>query len=88
MAAIKNEGLVRNLEGKIRGYELLDSKPFMDEMKELIAAGVNLKVVEIDANYKTSYAINKAKTPINKTKEALTTKTQKIKGAISANSTR
>jgi hypothetical protein len=35
MAAIKNEGLVRNLEGKIRGYELLDNKPFMDEMNGL-----------------------------------------------------
>lgn len=81
MAAIKNEGLVRNLEGKIRGYELLDNKPFMDEMDDLISAGVNLKVAEIDANYKTSYAINKSKA-------ALTPKTKVSKSAISANSAR
>jgi hypothetical protein len=81
MAAIKNEGLVRNLEGKIRGYELLDNKFFMDEMKVLIAAGVNLKMADIAANFKTSYAINKSKA-------ALTSKTQKNKGSIEANSVR
>jgi hypothetical protein len=71
------KGLVRNLEGKLRGCELLVIKPFMDEMKEFIAAEVNLKLAKIAANYKTSYAINKSETPI---KPALTSKIQKIKG--------
>jgi hypothetical protein len=42
MAALKQEGLVRNLEGNVRGYELLDSLPFLTEIKGLIASNVNL----------------------------------------------
>ena len=41
MAALKNEGLVRNLEGKIRGYEILDNKAFIDEMKALMASDID-----------------------------------------------
>jgi hypothetical protein len=57
MAVLKQEGLVRNLVGKIRGYEILECGAFITEMNALIAAGVNLKVAEIPANYKTSIAI-------------------------------
>jgi hypothetical protein len=66
MAALKSEGFVRNLEGKIRGYELLDSKVVIDEMRVLIASNVDLKVANIDPEYKTSYAINKKAKPITK----------------------
>ena len=66
MAVLKNEGLVRNLEGKIRGYEILDSKAFMDEMHALMASDIDLKVANIPANYKTSVALNKSSKPITK----------------------
>jgi hypothetical protein len=75
MAALKHEGLVRNLEGNVRGYEILDSKAFMTEMNALIASGVNLKVAEIPANYKTSIAIKQP---------ALTNKSKKVKSPIEA----
>lgn len=75
MATLKHEGLVRNLVGKVRGYERLDSGVFMAEMGALIASGVNLKVAEIPANYKTSIAINQS---------ALTSKTKKLKSTIEA----
>ena len=66
MAVLKHEGLVRNLEGKIRGYEILDTKAFMDEMNALMASDIDLKVANIPANYKTSVALNKpAKTITN-----------------------
>ena len=63
MAVLKNEGLVRNLEGKIRGYEILDSKAFIDEMNALMASDVDLKAANIPANYKTSVALIKSATP-------------------------
>jgi len=75
MAALKNEGLVRNLEGKIRGYEILDSKPFIDEVNALMASGIDLKTANIPANYKTSVALNKpAKTITNSAKPIKTKK--------------
>lgn len=61
MAAMKNEGIVRSLEGKIRGYEIADTEPFMTEVKALIAADVNLKVKDIPSEYKTSVALDKKK---------------------------
>lgn len=61
MAAMKSEGIVRSLEGKIRGYEIVDNEPFMAEMKTLIASDVNLIVKDIPRDYKTSVAINKKK---------------------------
>jgi hypothetical protein len=82
MAALKNEGLVRNLVGKIRGYEILDSKPFMDKVNALISSDTNLKVAEIAANYKTSVAINKS-APISQ--PASTIKTRKVKPSIEVN---
>ena len=66
MAALKNEGLVRNLEGKIRGYDILDSKAFIDEMNALMASDIDLKVANIPANYKTSVALNKPDKTITK----------------------
>ena len=60
MAVLKSEGLVRNLEGKIRGYEILDSKAFMDEINAVMASDVDLKVANFPANYKTSVALNKS----------------------------
>lgn len=42
MAVLKQEGLVRNLEGNVRGYELLDSLHFLTAMKDLMASNVNL----------------------------------------------
>ena len=67
MAALKSEGLVRNLEGKIRGYEILDSKAFIDEMNALMATDIDLKAANIPANYKTSVALNKPAKSIAKT---------------------
>jgi len=46
MAVLKQEGLVRNLEGNVRGYELLDSLPFLTAMKDLIASNVNLTMAK------------------------------------------
>ena len=43
MAVLKHEGLVRNLEGNVRGYETVESYTFMDEMHALIATGIDLK---------------------------------------------
>lgn len=63
MAAMKSEGIVRNLEGKIRGYEIVDCTPFMTEMNALIDSGVNLIVKDIPSDYKTSAALNKKKVP-------------------------
>ena len=74
MAVLKNEGLVRNLEGKIRGYEILDSKPFMDEMNALMASDVDLKAANIPANYKTSVALNKSAKTITNSPKPIKTK--------------
>lgn len=52
MAALKHEGLVKNLEGKQRGYEQLDHGEFMTSINVLIASDVNLS--------------DKAPTPISK----------------------
>ena len=60
MAVLKSEGLVRNLEGKIRGYEFLDSKSFIEEMNALITSDIDLKIANIPANYKTSVALSKS----------------------------
>jgi hypothetical protein len=78
IAALKNEGYVKNLEGKIRGYEIIDSNAFMNEMNTLVASDVDLKVVNISADYKTSYAIKKSVAPITKA-----TKPIKVKKASS-----
>lgn len=66
MAVLKSEGLVRNLEGKIRGYEILNSKAFMDEINALMALDIDLQFANIPANYKTSVALNKSAKSISK----------------------
>jgi len=43
LAVLKHEGLVKLLEGKIRGYEKIDPAPFMDEVNKLVSSDVNLK---------------------------------------------
>ena len=74
MAVLKSEGLVRNLEGKIRGYEQIDSGAFMAEVNALIASGTDLKVVS-----------NKPTTP--NTKSAPTIKVKKSSPDIEASIT-
>jgi hypothetical protein len=44
LPVLKHEGLFRLLEGKIRGYEKLDSAPFITELNKLVSSDVNLKV--------------------------------------------
>ena len=39
LAALKEEGLVAELEGKARGYQRLDPKPFLEEMRGLMGNG-------------------------------------------------
>ena len=39
LAALKQEGLVRELEGKARGYRRLDPKPFLGEARALMGNG-------------------------------------------------
>ena len=43
LAVLKHEGLVKLLEGKIRGYEKLDPAPFMIELEKLVGSDLNLK---------------------------------------------
>jgi len=43
LAVLKHEGLVKLLEGKIRGYEKLDPTTFMLELDKLVSSDVNLK---------------------------------------------
>ena len=43
LAVLKHEGLVKLLEGKIRGYEKIDSAPFMLEVDKLVSSDVSLK---------------------------------------------
>ena len=74
MATLKNEGLVGNLEGKVRVYEILDSNAFMAQMNALMVSEVDLKVANIPANYKTSYAIKKSVLPITKSATAIKVK--------------
>ena len=74
MAVLKNEGLVRNLEGKLRGYEILDSKPFMDDLNTLMASDIDLKTANIPPNYKTSVALNKPTKTITQSATPIKTK--------------
>ena len=61
MAVLKSEGLVRNLEGKVRGYEQIDSTAFTAEINALIASNVDLKV---DSNKSAASPITKSATSI------------------------
>lgn len=47
LAILKQEGLVKLLEGKVRGYERIDSGAFMAEVNKLVSSGVDLKYVPV-----------------------------------------
>lgn len=81
MAALRHEGLVRNLEGKIRGFEILEDSAFANEMNALIATGVDLKVAEIQPEYKTSFALKKKVSVIKPVKSSKDKKSSPPKAA-------
>lgn len=82
MAAMKSEGIVRNLEGKVRGFEIVDNEPFMTEMRALIDADVNLTVKDIPSDYKTSVALNKKKVPKELTPKEVKREQRAIKSIL------
>lgn len=83
MAALKSEGIVRGLVGKVRGYEIADHAPFMTEMQTLIASDVNLKVKDIPSDYKTSITLNKPKkAPPELTPKEIKREQRKIKSLL------
>ena len=45
LAVLKHEGLVKLLEGKIRGYEKLSTETFMAEVNKLVVSDIDLKYV-------------------------------------------
>jgi hypothetical protein len=47
LAVLKQEGLVKLLEGKVRGYEKLAPEPFMAEVNKLVSSDVDLKYVPV-----------------------------------------
>ena len=61
MAALKHEGLVKNLEGKQRGYEQLDHEKFLNDIKVLIASDVNLSDKTLKPNSKPVTSIKTKK---------------------------
>lgn len=65
LAVLKHEGLVKLLEGKIRGYEKLDSTSFMTELDKLVSSDVNLKPEVAPTIKKISPAL-----PAKKSKQA------------------
>ncbi len=67
LAVLKHEGLVKLLEGKIRGYEKLDPTPFMLELDKLVSSEVNLKPESAPTIKKISPTV-----PPKKSKQALT----------------
>ena len=47
LAVLKHEGLVKLLEGKVRGYEKLPTETFMTEVNKLVSSDLDLKYVPI-----------------------------------------
>lgn len=47
LAVLKHEGLVKLLEGKVRGYEKFDSETFMADVNKLVSSDVDLKYVPV-----------------------------------------
>ncbi len=45
LAVLKHEGLVKLLQGKVRGYEKLSTEAFMAEVNKLVSSDVDLKYV-------------------------------------------
>ena len=65
LAVLKQEGLVKLLEGKVRGYEMLDSEAFMAEVNKLVASDVDLKYVPVSPIKKSAKTL-----PPKKSKQA------------------
>ena len=65
LAVLKQEGLVKLLEGKVRGYEKLDSEAFMTEVNKLVSSDVDLKYVPITLIKKSATTL-----PSKKSKQA------------------
>ena len=47
LAVLKHEGLVKLLEGKVRGYEKLPTETFMAEVNKLVSSVIDLKYVSV-----------------------------------------
>ena len=45
LAVLKHEGLLKLLEGKVRGYEKLPRETFMTEVNKLVTSDIDLKYV-------------------------------------------
>jgi hypothetical protein len=65
LAVLKQEGLVKLLEGKIRGYEKLGPEPFMAEVNKLVSSDVDLKYVPVTPIKKSATTL-----PLKKSKQA------------------
>ena len=65
LAVFKHEGLVKLLEGKVRGYEKLSTEAFMAEVIKLVSSDVDLKYVPITPIKKISLIL-----PPKKSKQA------------------
>ena len=65
MAVLKHEGLVRSLDGNIRGYAPVESNTFVGEMQTLIATDIDLKHVPQTSIKKSATTI-----PSKKSKQA------------------
>ncbi len=76
LAILKHEGLIKLLDGKIRGYEKLDPKPIMLELDKLVRSNINLKPEHVPINKKSIPVIahkksKQAKMPISSTSSTL-----------------
>jgi hypothetical protein len=65
LAVLKQEGLVKLLEGKVRGYEKLDSEAFMAEVNKLVSLDVDLKYEPVTTIKKSATTL-----PPKKSKQA------------------
>ena len=65
LAVLKHEGLVKLLEGKVRGYEKLNSEAFMIDVNKLVSSEVDLKYVPIPTIKKSATTL-----PPKKSKQA------------------
>ena len=73
LAVLKHEGLVKLLEGKVRGYEKLDSATFMAEVNKLVASDTDLKPEPVTRIKKSATTVQP-----KKAKKALTPKSTQM----------
>lgn len=66
LAVLKQEGLIKLLEGKLRGYERLNPEAFMAEINKLASSDVDLKYVPVTPIKKSATTL-----PPEKSKQAL-----------------